>query len=153
MADQPQPLRCPHCGHELPEKTYEYTGYLAPHLPIILKMLEGGSSPQQISDELHKAGCDAPEPAIRYIAKKYGLQRWFTPKPKIDYEYRNIEMCKEYHQGKATYGDLAKRHNISIVTVKDIIRRGTWSAEYDTKGAEWRRCNQPIPVIKFVKAG
>jgi hypothetical protein len=153
MADQPQPLRCPHCGHELPEKTYEYTGYLAPHLPIILKMLEGGSSPQQISDELHKAGCDAPEPAISYIAKKYRLQRWFTPKPKIDYKKRDVEMCVEYQSGNTTYEELSKRHNLSMATVKRTIGYQTWAAEYETQGELWRSCNQPIPVIKFVKAG
>ena len=101
--------------------TYEYDGYLKPHLSKILAMLRDGKSPDDVVAQLppHQYYYTTPKPMVVYIARRYGIPL----KPQVpDTAGRNEAMMARRQEG-ATFDTLAKEFGISRSRAQNIVNR------------------------------
>ena len=64
------------------------------------------------------------------------------PKPRINNDKRNLEICMDYHSGNATIEELARKHDLSLSTIREVVRMQMFDAEYDAQAELWRDCQR-----------
>jgi hypothetical protein len=123
--------------------TYEYTGYLKPHLPVILARLNEGQTPRDIATALH---LDAYAPAvIFYIARRYG----FTTSSSallVRFRDRNLAMLEDHRSGLTKIA-IAKKYGMSRHRAKQIIDRGYYR---EKRKLEARRAFEAAGELKDI---
>jgi hypothetical protein len=112
--------KCPRCGYEIPEQTYEYDGYLKPHLETILLMLRAGKEAREISEAIGMGKLAIP--MIIHIRGRYGILT-ADLKFKLAKEIRNAKITGSYHKGNVTITALAKEYGLSTHQTSQIIKR------------------------------
>ena len=137
-------MKCPNCGHEPPEPPYEYTGYLKPYLPQMLKLLRMGLSPGDVAmtlRQLHRAHFSVA--MISYIRKRYGIKS--KNGPTSDKHVRNLEIARRYASETISMRRLGSEYDISGDRVRCII------SNVRRKQAELERQQQACRIAESVK--
>ncbi len=130
--------KCPNCGYEVPEPPgppYEYTGYMRPHLPVILKLLRMRASSTDIVRQLRHMYRVSPSTAlIDYIRRRYDIPA--RPLGEIvDHEQRRQQIAARYRGEKITLRQLGSEFGISIERVRQIICRAERLEAAQKRGA------------------